>query len=66
MRKPKFHANGQYTEFYTARMVYPPVLPGTNTVLLMQTFGGEIKDVEQWDASMKVRMRKPTFSHVKN
>ena len=39
MRKPQFHASGQNTEFYTAlwhqRVVYPPVLPGTNHVLLM-------------------------------
>ena len=47
MRKPKFQARGHYTEFYTAlwhqRAVYPPVLPGTDHVLVMWTFGGEIK-----------------------
>ena len=39
MRKPKFHATGHYTQFYNAlwhqRAVYPPVMPGTNHVLLM-------------------------------
>ena len=39
MKKTKFHASGHYTEFYTALWhqpaVYPPVLPGTNPVLLM-------------------------------
>ena len=38
-KKTKFHASGHYTEFYNAlwhqRALYPPVMPGTNHVLLM-------------------------------
>ena len=39
MRKPKFQASGHNAEFYYAlwprRVLYPPVMPGTNHVLLM-------------------------------
>ena len=43
----KIHATGHNTELYNALWhqgaVYPPVMPGTIHVLLMYTFGGEIK-----------------------
>ena len=37
--KTKFYASGHYTEFYNAlwhqQELYPPVMPGTNHVLVM-------------------------------